>query len=108
MRLGHVAFLVAALCLYLLSPLVQAGGLWISQHGSPAQGRAEAETMASFFHVGLLDHGWSMGASMAGLAGAELDHGSDWVGGFQVQNVHLLVIMVDASWEPGEARQLRP
>ncbi len=146
---------VGALCLYLLTPLAQAGGLWISEYGTPAQGRAgagaEAGTddasagfynpasmsrldrsqmmasvgvaaaklefdidsaivpggdggdagstapLASFFYVRPLDDRWSIGASMAGLTGATLDYGSDWVGRFQVEEVELLGIVLEPS-----------
>ena len=55
----------------------------------------EAGPLASFFYVRPLDDRWSIGASMVGLTGAELDYGSDWVGRFQVQKVKLLGIVVD-------------
>jgi hypothetical protein len=108
MQLGHVAFFAAALCLYLLSPLAQALGAGISQHGSPAQGIAEAGPLANFYNVGLMDHGWSMEASITGLTGAKLDQDSDWIGRFRVQNIHLLGVVLDVSREPGEARPVRP
>lgn len=47
MQLRRTTLIVGALCLYLLTPLAQAGGLWISEHGSPAQGRAD-DASASF------------------------------------------------------------